>query len=220
MQTTIVGRSALIEGQAYDLQKVLSAYERLIDALARQFGPSQLTTDHEAAQRRFAWPDPGRALARQTWASMKELHDVVDEPLIHPMHAGLTVKAFLLGKTWCVRNPRTGEVTTPEGHHVSMLDPAPAVCVYGIRNPDGSCGLVSEADMEAAQRIVLVDLADLELTFERCTINEHAALKHGLTDYAFIWFPHDVYGAGRDWIRVRCVSSDGGEIDVDPDDQN
>lgn len=220
MQTTIVGRSALVEGKAFDLQKVLTAHERLIDAFARRFGPSQLTTDHEAAQRRFAWPDPGRALARQTWTRMKELHDVVDEPLIHPMDAGITLKAYLLGKTWCVRNPRTGVVTTPHGEHLAQLDPSPTVCVYGIRQPGGSYGLVSEADMEAAQRIVLVDLAALELTFERSTINEHAAVKSGLTDYGYVRFPHDVYGAGRDWIRVRCVSSDGGEVDLGSDDQN
>lgn len=220
MQTTIVGRSALIEGQVYDMTKVMAAYEALVDAFARRFGPSTLTTDHESAQRRFSWPDPGKGLARQTWSRMKELHDVVDEPLIHPMKAGLTLKAYLLGKTWCVRDSRTGVVTTPHGEHVSLLDPSPTVCVYGIRQPSGAYGLVSEADMEAAQRIVLVDLAALELTFERSTINEHAAVKSGLTDYGYVRFPHDVYGAGRDWIRVRCVSSEGGEVDLGPEGQN
>lgn len=212
MQTTIVGRSALVQGPRYDLPKVLAAHEELIDAFTARFGRSTLTTNIPAAQRQFAWPDPGKAFARQTWDRMKELYDVVDEPMLHLME-GLTVKAFLLGKTWCVRNVATGEITTPGGEHVSCLDPAPMVCVYGPGNGDGSYHLVAGTKMDAVSELFAGPLRHLNLDFERCTLNVPKTAATGATDYAFITFPHRIYGAGHDWVTVRCVNSDGSEID-------
>lgn len=212
MQPTITGRSALIRGQKYDLSKVLASYEKLVDALTAHFGASTLTTDRPGARKRIPWPEPGKAIARSTWEQMKQLHDVVDEPLLH-LAGGLTVKAYLLGKTWCVRNVETGAITTPEGEDVSLLDPAPIVCIYGSGNGDGSYRLVDGATMDAVSMLLSDTLRDLGLGFERRTINEARTAADGRTDFAFITFPHDAYGAGRDWITVRCVNSDGSELD-------
>ncbi|HTM68558.1 MAG TPA: hypothetical protein VL426_04615 [Candidatus Binatia bacterium] len=212
MQPRIAGRSAVILGQKYDLAKVLASYEKLIDALTEHFGSSQVTTDHAFAQKRIAWPEPGKQLARQIWAKMKEIHDVVDEPLLH-LAGGLTVKAFLLGKTWCVRDVGTGAITTPEGEDVSLLDPAPTVCIYGSRIDDGNYRLVDGATMDAVSMLLGDKLRDLGLGFERRTINEARTAADGRTDFAFITFPHAAYGAGRDWITVRCVNSDGSELE-------
>jgi len=212
MPPVIAGRSALIEGPKYDLRKILAAHEQLIDALTAHFGSSALTTDHAEAQRRIPWPEPGKAVARSTWERMKQIHDVVDEPLLH-IAGGLTVKAYLLGKTWCVRNVDTGAITTPSGEDISWLDPVPTVCIYGARADDGACRLVDGATMDAVSMVLSDKLRDLGLDFERRTINDAVAAGSGATDIAFITFPHGVYGAGRDWITVRCVSSDGSELD-------
>ncbi|HTK04457.1 MAG TPA: hypothetical protein VL500_02645 [Candidatus Eisenbacteria bacterium] len=212
MQPTIAGRSAIILGRKYDLSKIIAAHEKLVDALTAHFGASVLTTDRPGAQKRIPWPEPGKAIARRTWEQMKELHDVVDEPLLH-LAGGLTVKAFLLGKTWCVRNIETGAITTPEGEDVSLLDPVPTVCIYGAGNGNGSYRLVDGATMDAVSMLLSDKLRDLGLGFERRTINDAVAAGSGASDFAFITFPHEVYGAGRDWITVRCVNSDGSELD-------
>lgn len=212
MQPTITGRSAVIVGQKYDLPKVIAAYERLIDALTAHFGSSVLTTERPEAQKRIAWPDPGKAVARRTWEQRKELHDVVDEPLLH-LAGGLTVKAYLLGKTWCVRNVETGAITTPEREDVSWLDPVPTVCVYGAGDGKGSYRLIDGATMDAISMVLSDVLRDLGLDFERKTINVPGTAADGRTDFAYITFPHGVYGAGRDWITVRCVNSDGSELE-------
>ncbi len=214
MKTTVVGQSALIMGPKYDFPKVLAAYERIVDAFAARFGGTSVTTAHAEAQRRFPWPDPGKALARGIWGQLARIHDVVDEPLLHPMR-GFALKAYLLGKTWCVQNAVTRVVTTPEGEDVSKLDPVPMICVYGALQDDGSHGLVSGEVMDEVALLV-GGLRDLRLGFDRSTLNVPASAASGLTDYAFITLPHDVYGAGRYWLNVRCVSSDGG--DPAPDD--
>lgn len=212
MQTTIVGRSALVWGPRFDLEKVLSAHEELVDAFTARFGASRLTTDVPEAQRAFAWPDPAKALARATWAKMKEIHDVVDEPLLHLIE-GLTLKAYLLGKTWCVRDVDTGAVLTPRGEPAALLDPSPTVCVYGPRQDDGSCALVHETKMDAVCELLAGPLRHLGLDFERCTLNVARTAASRIMDYGYVTFPHRIYGAGRDWITVRCVNSDGTEID-------
>ncbi|HSD12752.1 MAG TPA: hypothetical protein VLC10_04285, partial [Patescibacteria group bacterium] len=190
MKPTIVGQSALVMGPKYDLQKTLAAYERLVDVFAGRFGATSVTTSHPEAQRRFPWPDPGKALARQIWTQLREIHDVVDEPLLHPM-GGIVLKAYLLGKTWCVQDAATGAVTTPEGEDVSRLDPAPMICVYGALRPDGSHGLVSGDLMDEVGLLVGGPLLrDLRLDFDRSTINVPASAASGLTDYAFITLPH------------------------------
>lgn len=203
--------SALVEGPKYDFPRVLGAYERIVDAFTARFGASTVTTDRPGAQRRIVWPDPGRAVARAVWEKLKEMHDVVDEPLVH-LVGDLTVKAYLLGKTWCVRDAKTGEIRTSHGEHVSKLDPSPTVCVYGVRSEDGACRLVDGGTMDAVGEILAYDLRDLGLRFERSTLCVPATAADGRTDYGFITLPHAVYGAGRDWLNVRCVSSDGGDV--------
>lgn len=211
MKPTIVGQSAFVMGPKYDLRKILAAYERIVDAFAGRFGGTSVTTSHPEAQRRFPWPDPGKALARQIWTQLREIHDVVDEPLLHPLD-GFVFKAYLLGKTWCVQDAETGEVTTPDGEDVSRLDPVPMICVYGALQPDGAHGLVHGDRMdEIALLVGGPSMRDLRLDFDRSTLNVPASAATGLTDYAFITLPHAVYGAGRDWLNVRCVSSDGGD---------
>ncbi|MEY4744429.1 MAG: hypothetical protein RL272_374 [Candidatus Parcubacteria bacterium] len=215
MKTPIVGRSALIMGPKYDLLKTLDAYERLIDALAARFGGTAVTTVRQSASRRIPWPDPGKAVARQTWLSMKEIHDVVDEPLVHPMD-GLTIKAYLLGKTWCVQDAETGAVTTPEGEDVSALDPVPTVCVYGpkARGGDGHA-LLDVATVDAVQAVIDGPLADLGLVISRHRFERSATGAPQPLEVAYVTFPHGVYGDGHEWLNVRCVSSDGGDPDPD-----
>lgn len=214
MTTPIPRRGmALVNGPAYDLDMVMAAYETLIDALAARFGGTTVTAASVLRGTKFDWPDPGKPIARRTWKKMTEFYDVVDEALVHHM-GPLTVKAFLLGKTWCVYDPLSRRVLTSQGDDISMLDPVPTVCLYGPEDEDqpGSYGMPPVSVIDAASVVIDDELAKLGLTIDRSrpvTVPGESFSRC----VAFVAFPHDIYGRGRDYIRVRCVTPDGDSAD-------
>lgn len=214
MNPRVMHGFALVECDRFDLNAVLSAYEAIIDALADEFsdGATTLSTAHPEHQKKFPWPDPGKGMARAAWYGMADLYEVVDEALVHAM-GRITVKAFLLGKTWCVHHPATGRVTTPRGEDVSALEPQPVICVYGRQSGPNEYGVADAADIAVVRRVVVANLAHLGLAFETSQPIVDPATGRTLLA-AFITFPHARYGKGRDIIRVRCVEPDGEPADT------
>ncbi len=215
MNPRVMHGYALVEGNRFDLNVILDAYEELVGALAEEFadGATTLSTAHPAHQKKIPWPEPGKATARKAWYGMAELYEVVDEALVHVM-GRMTVKAYLLGKTWCVHDPATGRITTPLGEDVADLEPQPVVCIYGEQIGPNQYGMADERDIAVARRIVTANLAHLGLAFEASGPRVDRATGRALL-VAYVTFPHAVYGKGRDFVRVRCVEPDGDPADTD-----
>lgn len=214
MNPRVMHGYALIEGNRFDLNAVLEAYETLVAALAEEFadGTTTLATAHPEHQKKFPWPDPGKEMGRKAWYGMAELYEVVDEALVHDM-GRITVKAFLLGKTWCIHHPATGRITTPAGEHISSLEPQPVICIYGEQAAPNAYGLADARDIAIARRLVTVSLANLGLAFETSEPRFDPATGRDVL-VAYVTFPHALYGKGRDIIRVRCVEPDGEPADT------
>jgi hypothetical protein len=214
MNPRVMHGFALVEGNRFDLNAVLSAYEAVVDALAEEFsdGATTLATAHEEYAKKIPWPEPGKAMARRAWYGMADLYEVVDEALVHAM-GRITVKAFLLGKTWCVHHPATGRLTTPRGEDVSTLEPQPVICLYGEQGGPNEYAVADAADIAIARRVITTDLAHLGLAFETSQPVVDPATGRNLL-VAFVTFPHALYGKGRDIIRVRCVEPDGEPADT------
>lgn len=215
MNPRVMHGYALVEADRFDLNAVLDAYEAFVAAFAEEFadGTTTLSTAHPEYPAKIPWPDPGKVQARKAWYGMAQLYEVVDEALVHAM-GRVTVKAFLLGKTWCVYHPASGRITTPLGEDVAELEPQPVICIYGVQSAPNAYGLADERDIAVAKRLVTLNLAYLGLEFETSEPRfDPASGRNQLV--AFVKFPHALYGKGRDIVRVRCVEPDGEPADTD-----
>lgn len=207
----------LILGDRYDLRKALDAAEAVIDCLSRHLGPqsSVVSTELPGYRRDLVWPTPARELARDTWIKAAREFDVSDISLSHRI-GPLTVKVFLLGKTWCVYDRDTGRLTTPGLRPVSDLDPTPTICLYGPETQPGCYGLLEPAVLDAVETALRTDLGDLGLQMERHVLTPDPTRPESTLQVAFLTLPHAVYGNGRGPIRVRCVTPSGGEVRPTP----
>lgn len=204
------GGTILIPGPRYDLRKVLDAYEQVIDVLTERIGGgrSTVSTTREQYREHLDWPDPGKGVARETWLRMAELYEAVDEPLVHAV-GGMTAKAYLLGKTWCVYHRERDLITTPTGLDLSELDPHPVIGVYGPEVQDNSYQLCDAATIAAVRGLLAGPLAGLGLEMTESQILTEPSDPSRPLQIAFIDFPHAGYGDGFGPIRVRCVTPDG-----------
>ncbi|KPJ85766.1 hypothetical protein AMJ57_01855 [Parcubacteria bacterium SG8_24] len=203
----------LIETDQYDFPRVLDAAEEVIDCLVRHMsaGGSTVSTLRPGFRQPFAWPEPGRRIARQVWTDTARSFEVVDSSLVHAI-GPMSVKAFLLGKTWCVFDATTGRLTTPRLEPVSELDPTPTVCLYGEEVGPNSYDLLDPAVIDAAEGHILSELSHLGLEIRRHSAPARAGDPAEVRQVAFISFPHSTYGDGRGLSRVRCVTPNGGEV--------
>jgi hypothetical protein len=213
MKIHISGSVAIVQGPSYDLSSVLAAHETVIDAFVDAFGPVELSIDFRKNRNRIGWPAPGKADARKAWAQLKSLHDVSPHALSFSFKE-LTVKARLLGQTWCVQNVDTGEVVLHDGKPVSKIDPWPVLHVVGPLRVSGTeIEFLSAVLADRIMEILRGPLAQVGLVVQRTTVSNARTMKTGKTDAVRIIFPHDVFGNGRGWLTVFCQSSDGGEPD-------
>jgi hypothetical protein len=155
-------------------------------------------------------PHPGLEQSEQVWERMGREYDVVDEPLIYDLGA-VTFKAHLLGRSWCVYRPETGDIVSSDGLPLTALNNAPIVCVGGERLPDGSMTLLSTAKMDLMDNV----LRPFGLTIDGVNCNADDGHTPAQKRYlSFISFPYAAFGAGRKELRARCVLPDGKEISV------
>lgn len=199
-----------IEGMRFSLEKVIAAYVALIDRLVAAYGDyaSWVCSSRNGYQRPLPWNAEGKAEAIRIWRMMREHYDAVDESLVHSI-GPLSVKAYLLGKTWCVYHPMEDRLSTPTGEAVGGLDPTPIICIYGARQGDAFAP-VSEADMAKVDAVVRTALAGLGIAIETATAERADGTVAG--QFGWLLLPHDAYGEGYGPIMVRCVLPDGGEV--------
>lgn len=201
----------VVDGPRYILEKSLVTYELIIDRLCAAFGvsTSDLKTTRPGYRRRFVWPDPGKREAKELWRRVAEHYDAVDEALVHSI-GPLTVKAYLLGKTWLVYHPVEERVSTPTNGGICELDPSPVLCLYGEEHGEGKYAPLSPADMEVIRRVFEEEFSLLGIEAEIATASRQDAEIVGY----FVWlsFTHATHGNGHGPISVRCVQRDGGEI--------
>jgi len=206
----ISGGAALIRGQRYHLERVLYSYETLIDRLAARFtrGKSIVTSHRADLKGPLLWPDPAKAQVLPLWRGLAANYDALGEGIAHRFPLPMTAMAYVLGKSWTVYDRKSGRHATPQWGDVDGLDTGPVIEIFGREIPQGRSGV--EADVaEAIQRIVVTELAKLKLSvtlFSVEVVPGHAQVA------VSIRFPREVYGAGEDWIRVRCVAPDGTEL--------
>ncbi len=209
------GGSVLIHGLKFDLPRVIEAGTEALKALDRRFGTgnTRFTPDPDRYLA-MSWPDPGDAVARRIWSQAAEIYDVVDQPLDFSIGV-LTVRAYLLGKTWCVYHQEMDLLATPRGESVSALDPTPVLCLYGQRSREKGgnfYALPDTAVIDAVEGLLTGELAHLGLELERSETYEDPGRPDRHLQVGFIRFPHGRYGAGHGPIKVRCVTPDGGEV--------
>jgi len=199
-----------IEGKRFSLEKVLQTYVAVIDRLVAEYGDrsSWVSSSRSGFQRPLVWDAEGRGEALRVWRMMHEHYDAVDESLVHAI-GPLSIKAYLLGKTWCVYRPMDDRLMTPLGESVGELDPTPTICVYGARNGD-SYAPVSTEDMAKVIAVTRSVFAELGLSLETATAEHQDGTVAG--HFGWLTFPHETFGEGYGPIMVRCVLSGGGEV--------
>ena len=209
------GGSVLIDGLKFDFPRVIEAGMEVLKALDRRFGTgdTEFTPDPDRYLG-MKWPVPGESAAREIWAKAAEIYDVVDQPLDFSIGA-LTIRAYLLGKTWCVYHREFDLLATPSGEPVSALDPTPVLCIYGSRARKGdqkSYTLPDASAIAAVEELLSGALVQLGLELEKSEAYQDPLRPERQLQVGFIRFPHHRYGAGRGQIRVRCVTPDGAEV--------
>jgi hypothetical protein len=173
-------------------------------------GKSALVSHRTDLKGPFLWPHPAKEKAFRVWRSLGANYDALGEGVTHVFPAdAMTAKAYVLGRHWTVYDPRTGLHTSPQRKDVSTLDLAPVVDVYGRDLPDGGRAGIDENATDALQRLVVRDLSRFGLDF---TVLSVEAVPGRPRVVATIRFTEAAYGAGEDWIRIRCVAPDGTEL--------
>lgn len=206
----ISGGAAIIRGERYHLERVLYSYETLIDRLAARFtrGKSIVTSHREDLKGPLVWPDPAKAKVLPLWRGLAANYDALGEGIAHRFPLPMTAMAYVLGKSWTVYDRASGRHATPQWGDVDRLDTGPVIEIFGREIAQGRTGV--EADTaEAIQRIVMTELAKLKLSVTLLCVE--AVPGHAQVAMS-VRFPREVYGAGEDWIRVRCVAPDGTEL--------
>lgn len=206
----ISGGAAIIKGQRFNIDRVLYAYQQVIDVLTGRFGKSGRSVLHSHRndlKGPFIWPDPAKDKALGVWRGLAKNYDALGEGVTHLFPAGMTAKAYMLGKTWTVYAPRTG-LTTPQWKHVSQADLSPVIELYGRDLPAGGRTGMNADLAEAIERLIRTDLARYKLVFTLMSVDAAGRTQVVGT----IRFPPETYGAGEDWLRIRCVAPDGSEL--------
>lgn len=208
----ISGGAALVQGRRYHVKRVLYTYEQLIDALTGRFGKSGksvLTSHRTDLKGPYVWPHPAKERALKLWQGLAANYDVLGEGFTHLFPGGVTAKAYVLGKVWTVYDPRTGVHRTSQQKDLSALDTAPVIEIYGKDLPDGDILGLDVAKAEAVQRVAVRDLSRLKLSVSLIALETNPGHPQVAVT---VRFPHEVYGEGEDWLRVRCVAPDGQEL--------
>ena len=206
----------VIDGPRFDFDRVLDAAEHVLDAFADRIGGGMATVSGNSPPftKRISWPDPGREIARKVWRDITGVCDVVDEALVHAM-GDVSLKAFLLGKTWLVQAP-DGAITMPDLiSPADRIDPTPMICVYGTQSAEDPRSF-AVATVQRMRELRMIAKVAVRVPHEFAVVGVGDDGRGAPTHAAgFIRFQHEFYGAGRGDIRVRCVTPEGAPIRPD-----
>ncbi len=205
----VIGGATPIFGKKFDLVRVLFAYEQLFDTLTAKFGNgrSRVSARSPGLVDGVDWPYPGKAGAVAAWKGWSCGFDAVGEEAAHQV-GPVNAKAYVLAKGWTVYDPVKGTHTLHDGRPLKALDTAPVVEIYGRSRGEDACGM-NEVLAEKVRGVIVSDLAKFGFTY---TTSSFSRSDNGVEIVGMISFPHSIYGAGEDWLRVRCVGLDGSEV--------
>jgi hypothetical protein len=194
-----------IWGRKYDLGLVVETAEYLIDELVQHYGSGRISIrSFQRHGQRHEWPSPGRDFARLAWKRLSTIFDAADEALI--VTAGrISIVAYLLGTARVILNGKMGMLTTQDGRPVhNLVDPAPALCLYGRDLGSGRLEFLDRGLVDAVGRLLSLRHESLEIRYG-CQEAEPDSGRYA----AILAFPHRVYGAGEGLIRTRCIVPEG-----------
>lgn len=200
----ISGGAALIEGPLFNFARVFGAYSTLVGRLAKRFGNGVATWSDAAV----SWPDPARKQSYEKWSGIRKFHEAAPDHQVI-VTGPLVLRVYLLGAAWCVYDPRKDALTTRDHRPVTDIDPTPCIAIDG-----GARGeerhLLGALTVTGIAQIVEEELKPLRLKFVRG--NSRVGRGGMVFQDAVVWFPHDAFGAGRDWMRARCCLPNGSEV--------
>lgn len=214
MPPAISGGAIVLRGKKYALDDVLDAYVEVIDALTARFGGERsyaVAHGWDLLSSPVPWPVPGKRDAVAAWRDHAEVIDVLGSAVLHRI-GPIEAYAYVLGGECATYDPDTDVLTMADDRVVTDYararpDSAPFIDLYGL-SQHGSFTGMSASLTEKVRAAVLADLAKYGLRFT-ATQYGHG---EGLNIVARIGFPESIYGAGDDWLRVRCTAPDGSEL--------
>jgi len=213
----ISGGCIALYGKKYALPDVLEVYAELMDHLTVRYGmeKSYVTADGwDLLPEPLSWPEPGKGHALAAWNDHAEVTDVLGDCALHRI-GPFEAYAYLLGTDTATYDTQKKLVTLSDDrkiHDFATAYPSSGPCI-------DICGLPKQGEIvgispdlaEKLRAIVLIELSRMRLRFTTSSI----ARANGETEVlARIGFPHAEYGAGEDWLRVRCVAPDGSDFEA------
>ncbi len=207
----VIGGAAPVFGEKFDLVKVLYAYEQLFDALTARFGhkgSSRVQGSYAAIADGVDWPYPGKDKVLEAWEFWSQRYDVLGEGVLHQV-GPVESRAFVLARNRYVYDAASQRHTLSNGQPLESLDSGPQVALYGRTRDNVMIGM-NEYLAEKVRAIVVSDLAKFGFDY---TTASYSRTPNVIEIVGSVSFPHSIYGAGEDWLRVRCVRPDGSEVE-------
>jgi hypothetical protein len=205
----------IVQGRSYRLPYVLYAYERLIDALTREFGGKSifLITGKES----YGWHTRAREDLLKYVRTVAKHYQVCTQFHTH-LFDGVRARAFLLGTDLCCAIQEHRIYRTSRGKPLNELQGEPRIVFFGDGKPARFAGefpaepTVPYSVTDRIASVVLSDeLAMYGFRFERGPIAVSPGGK--LCQDCLVAFPYDVYGAGEnEFMSVRCLGPDGKSV--------
>lgn len=205
----------VVQGRAYQLHYVLYAYERLIDALTREFGGKSVFLI--SGQESYGWHTRAREDLLRYVRTVGKHYQVCTQFNVH-LFDGVRARAFLLGCDLCLAIQELRIYRTSRSRPLEELQGEPRIVFFGEGKPARFAGeFPSESTVpysvtDRIANVVLSDeLAMYGFRFERGPITVSPG--GVLCQDCLVAFPYDTYGAGEDeFISVRCLGPDGKSV--------
>lgn len=212
---SIADGSVLLYGQKYHFERVLYAYTELIDALTLRFGSDK---SYAAAKgwphlpNAVSWPEPGRHDVTQAWRGCARGCDVMNSCVVHRI-GQFEAHAYVLGRDMAWYSPAKQRLHMPDRRLVTdyaRAEPrsAPHIDIFGPSKGGEMFG-ISGAQSESLRAMLLARQAKYGLLYTTTSVTRG---NEDIEIFARIGFPEEVYGAGEDWLQVRCVLESGAEV--------
>jgi hypothetical protein len=205
--TLVGGGAVMVEGIRYDLDRVLESSLIVLDRLVARFSVGAVRCGRLGFSQKYLWHEKGRDAYGIYWRAGAAKFDAIDASFL--LHAGqFTFKAMMLGEQWCVYHKGEKALRTPTGDPVSLVDPMPFINLYGKEEGDGRFAMPTPGMISAVEECLAGVVSARRLRFEKTRVIDGPVP----AQVGFVVFPAASYGISKDWLRVRVVTPDGGEV--------